>query len=225
MSNRIKNSNLNTRLPLAVKPAHLGINWPTLLHHWVEAWRHGLVLAVRCARSARRAGTAVVGRVRHSSRQRASYRGRLGGAKEFVCQSICGDWGATRRVKQKVDNKMDTNNYYSNKNTLEMCCTYSGWVWEVQGELPGWGRRGAQASGSQTARGLLGGLSWSSPPLAVEPRRKQASSQSLLFDYYDQSVIKQVGKRWTVIFLPIFNRMFYITPTYWSASRNNQHLL
>lgn len=82
---------MKTKNLVKIMSPHLCVNWPTLLYHRVEAWRHGLVLPVRCARSAGRAGTAVVGRVRHSSRQRASYRGRLGSAKEFVCQSVCGD--------------------------------------------------------------------------------------------------------------------------------------
>lgn len=77
---------------LTRQPSHLCIYRPTFLHHGVEARRHGLVLPVRCARRAGRPGTAVVGRVRHGSRERASYWGGLRGAEEFVRQSVCGDW-------------------------------------------------------------------------------------------------------------------------------------
>lgn len=78
---------------LTWRPSYLGIYRPTFLHHWVEARRHGLVLPMRCARRAGRPGTAVVGRVRHGSWERASYWGRLRGTEEFVRQSVCGDWG------------------------------------------------------------------------------------------------------------------------------------
>lgn len=56
-----------------IPTSHLGIDGPTFLHDWVEARRHGRVLPVRRARRAGRPGTAVVGRVRHGSWQRASY--------------------------------------------------------------------------------------------------------------------------------------------------------
>lgn len=60
-------------ITLTQQSSYLGIYGPTFLDHWVEARRHGLVLPVRRARCAGRPGTAVVGRVRHGSRERASY--------------------------------------------------------------------------------------------------------------------------------------------------------
>lgn len=86
--------------PDAVEPnADLGVDGPALLDHWVEAWRHGGVLAVGRARRPGRAGDAVVGRVGHGGGQRAGDGGGLRRAKQLVGQGICRDCGTEMSLK------------------------------------------------------------------------------------------------------------------------------